>query len=104
VFIDGFSGGSSTKNTEDRYGVLNAGVLLPISSSNRLQAMVEVSQTVSKTRSNTVLGEGNQFAVTPGLRYVTPSLSISAGAQFLRKEDAGFEDTIRWIGAVSYNF
>jgi hypothetical protein len=106
VFIDGFSAGSTTNatNTQDRYGVLNAGILLPISPNNQLQVMLEVNDTFKKSRKNVILGEGDQLGVMPGLRFVTDSLNITAGAQFLRKDAAGFEDTIRWVGTMSYQF
>lgn len=103
VFIDGFSAGNTT-STQDRYGVINAGLLLPVSANNRFQAMLELSGTVGKERRNTVLAEGDQSGITPALRYVTDTLSLTAGAQFLSKDMKGYEDTIRWIGTLSYQF
>ena len=103
VFIDGFSAGNGT-NTQDRYGVINIGLLLPISESNRLQAMLELSDNVRKRHTRTVLAEGDQSGVTPALRYVTDTLSVTAGIQFLRKDTKGYEDTLRWIGTLSYQF
>jgi len=103
VFIDGFSYGKKT-NTQDRYGVINVGVLLPVSTNNRFQAMIELSDTVGKKRSRTALGEGNYTSITPALRYVTDMLSVTAGAQFLLKDTKGYEDTIRWVGTISYQF
>jgi hypothetical protein len=103
VFIDGFSRGLTT-GTQDRYGVINAGVLLPISTNNRFQAMLELNDTLGKRRARTLVAEGNQLGITPALRYVTDTLSVTAGAQFLRKDTKGYEDTIRWIGTLSYQF
>jgi hypothetical protein len=103
VFIDGFSYGKKT-NTQDRYGVINVGVLLPVSTNNRFQTMIELSDTLGKKRSRTALGEGDQMSITPALRYVTDTLSVTAGAQFLSKEAKGYEDTIRWVGTISYQF
>ncbi len=103
VFIDGFSAGTKT-STQDRYGVLNAGLLLPISANNRFQAMLELSDTIKKTMGTTALAEGNQLGITPALRYVTDTLSITAGAQFLQKDTTGYKDTIRWTGTCSYQF
>ena len=103
VFIDGFSAGNTT-TTQDRYGVINAGLLLPISANNRFQAMLEVNNTVKKTRKNTVLAEGDQTGITPALRYVTDTMSVTAGAQFLKKDTIGYNDTIRWIGTLSHQF
>jgi hypothetical protein len=103
VFIDGFSAGITT-STQDRYGVINAGILLPISANNRLQAMLELNKTTRKRRTNTALAEGDQTGITPALRYVTDTLSFTAGAQLLSKDTTGYEDTIRWIGTFSYQF
>jgi hypothetical protein len=103
VFIDGFSYGKKT-NTQDRYGVINVGVLLPVSTNNRFQAMIELSDTLGKKRSKTALAEGNHTGITPAIRYVTDALSVTAGAQFLLKDTKGYEDTIRWVGTISYQF
>jgi hypothetical protein len=103
VYIDGFSGTRST-NTQDQYGVINAGVLLPISTNNRLQAMLELNENLYKRRARTVLAENNQLGVTPALRYVTDTMSFTAGAQILNKDAKGYGNTIRWIGTVSYQF
>jgi len=102
VFLDTLS--VTNKTGQDRYGILNAGVLLPISSNNRLQAMIEVNDTTDKKLSNTSLREGDQLGITPALRYVTDTLSITAGTQFLKKDTAGYKDTVRWIGTISYQF
>lgn len=103
VFIDGFSADHTT-STQDRYGVINAGVLLPVSANNRFQAIIELSDTIGKARYRTALAEGNQSSITPALRYVTDTLSVTAGAQFLSKDAKKYEDTTRWIGTFSYQF
>jgi hypothetical protein len=103
VFIDGFSGARATE-TQDKYGVINAGVLLPVSTNNRFQAMIELSDTIGKRLGKTALAEGNQLAITPALRYVTDTLSFTAGAQLLSKDAKKYEDTTRWIGTFSYQF
>jgi len=103
VFIDGFSYGKKT-NTQDGHGVINAGLLLPVSTNNRFQAILELNKTLKKRRSNTLLADDNQTAITPALRYVTDTLSVTAGAQLLSKDTKGYEDTIRWIGTLSYQF
>ena len=102
VFIDGFSGGYST-NTQDRYGVINAGVLLPISTSNQWQAMLELNNTVKK-RNSASAADSNQSGITPAIRYVTVTRSFTAGAQILRKDTKGYDDTVRWIGTFSSQF
>jgi hypothetical protein len=103
VYIDGLSGYKKT-STQDQYGIINAGVLLPVSTNNRLQAMLELNDTLYKRNTKTALGEGDQLSITPALRYVTDSMCFTAGAQLLHKDTTGYEDTIRWIGTVSYRF
>jgi hypothetical protein len=103
VFIDGFSAGHTTR-LQDRYGVLNAGVLLPLSTDNRFQAIIELSEMLRRGHFKTALAEGDQTGITPALRYVTDTLSVTAGAQYLLKDTKGYEDTIRWIGTLSYQF
>ncbi len=103
VFIDGFSAGHTT-SMQDRYGMINAGVLLPLSTDNRFQAMIELNDTLRRAHFKTALAEGDQLGITPALRYVTDTLSFTAGAQFLRKDSNGHEDTVRWIGTASYQF
>ena len=100
VFIDTFSA-ANTAN-EDRYGVLNAGVLLPVSADNRFQAMLELNDTINKNI--TGLAEGTQLGITPALRYVTNTMNVTAGAQFLKKDTTGFGDTVRWIVSFSRQF
>ena len=102
VFIDTFS--DANARNEDRYGIINAGILLPISSDNRLQAMIELNETLDKKLWRTALAEGNQLGITPALRYVTDTLSFTAGAQLLSKDTNGYDDTIRWIGTFSHQF
>ncbi len=103
VFIDGFSAGHTT-SMQDRYGVVNVGVLLPLSTDNRFQAMIELSKTLGRAHYKTALAEGDQLGITPALRYVSDALSFTAGAQFLQKDSNGYEDTVRWIGTLSYQF
>lgn len=103
VFIDKFSGGRKTP-TADKYGVLNAGVLLPISPGNRLQGMLEWNKVLYK---DTVAGSVpavNETGITPGLRYVGDRAHITLGAQFLSKDRNGFDNTIRWIATCGYTF
>jgi hypothetical protein len=100
VFIDQ---NSKTANT-DRYGIINAGALLPISTNNRLQFIVEFNKTLYKKHINSPLSEGNESAITPALRYVTEKWNFTAGAQILSKNIKGYENTTRWIGTFGYKF
>ncbi|MDA8422368.1 MAG: hypothetical protein M0Z89_03440 [Nitrospiraceae bacterium] len=86
----------------DKYGVINAGILVPITEGRQVQVIVEYNYV---TRKDVLTPEGGNFsAVTPGLRFVTPSLNITAGVQFLTKDLPGFENDQRYIGTLSYQF
>ena len=86
----------------DKYGVINAGILIPITEGRQVQVIVEYNY-VTKKDIITPDG-GNYSAVTPGLRFVTPSLNMTAGVQFLTKDMPGFDNDLRYIGTLSYQF
>ena len=101
VFIDR---GSKTPNS-DRYYVYNAGLLLPLSSDNRLQGMLEFNGITKKSGGTTADPlEVNEGGVTPALRFVTKKLNVTAGAQIMDKKVAEYKDTVRWICTVGYTF
>jgi hypothetical protein len=102
VFIDELVKGGTTSGAE-RYGTINVGMLFPLSSEGHLQAVVEYNQLLYKNNWRT-LYERNFNAVTPALRYVTGHLNVSMGAQLINKEQAGYDNTVRFIGTVSYTF
>jgi hypothetical protein len=88
----------------DKYGIINAGILFPIVESNRLQVIIEYNGVTKKSDRPDIL-EQNYSALTPALRYVTPSLNITAGVQFLSKEDSAiYGNDERYIGTLSYLF
>jgi hypothetical protein len=101
VFIDQLRR-SSDSLYADTYGIINAGVLIPLIDNRRLQAIVEYNQVVNKDR--VTLYDENLVAVMPGLRYVTPNLNISLGVQFLRRDQTGAETNNRYVGTLSYKF
>ncbi len=86
----------------DKYGVLNAGLLFPISDNNRLQAVFEYNRVFKKDI--VTLYEQNYSAVTPGLRYVTEHFNLSVGVQFLNKEQTGYKNDTRGVGTLSLSF
>jgi hypothetical protein len=86
----------------DRYGVINAGVLFPVTDDRRLQAIVEYNQVAKKD--TVTLYDEDFIAVMPGLRYVTPTLNISLGIQFRVRDQAGAENDNRYVGTLSYKF
>jgi hypothetical protein len=86
----------------DKYGVINAGILFPLTASRSLQAILEYNSVVKKD--NPSIYEQNYSAVMPGLRYVTENFNISLGVQFMDREDAAFKKDQRYIGTLSYAF
>ncbi|NTW59464.1 MAG: hypothetical protein HGA43_09875 [Nitrospirae bacterium] len=90
------------KSYSEKYGVVNAGLLFPLTESRKLQAMFEYT-TVVKKNIPTVNAE-NSTGFMPGLRYVTENANISVGVQFYHREEAGFNDTLRYVGTLSYAF
>lgn len=92
----------STIATQEMYGVLNAGLLFPLSEDNEIQFMVEYNQVFSKDYMT--VGEGNYTAIGPALRYVNRYFNFAFGGQFVSKETAGYDDTMRFFLAMSLNF
>jgi len=86
----------------DKYGVLNFGLLVPVTESRQLQAILEVNYITKKD--HPTLFDMNGTAVTPGLRYVTPRWNVTAGVQFQNRELQGATIDERYIGTVSYLF
>ncbi|HAK60355.1 MAG TPA: hypothetical protein DCO77_08225 [Nitrospiraceae bacterium] len=88
--------------SQEMYGVVNAGLLFPISEDNEVQFMLEYNQVFSKNF--ITLGEGNYTAIGPALRYVNRYFNFAFGGQFVNKETAGYDDTMRYFLAMSLNF
>jgi len=66
---------------EEAYGVINAGLLFPISDDNRVQLGLEYNKVFKKDI--VTLNEGNYTAFTPSLRYAGDIFYAQAGVQFL---------------------
>jgi hypothetical protein len=86
----------------DRYGVLNAGLLLPLNANRNLQAIVEYSSVVKKNIPT--IYEENHHAIMPALRFVTEKLNLSVGVQFYHRTDDAATNNRRYIGTLSYAF
>ncbi len=84
----------------DRYGLMNAGLLLPISKYRNLQMILEYSLSNGIDR-ETQRG-GDYSALLYGLRMVTERFNLSIGSQFVRKQVEGFNNTSRIIGIMSF--
>lgn len=90
------------KSYSEKYGIVNAGLLFPLTESRKLQAMFEYTTVVKKNIPTVNAMDSTGFM--PGLRYVTEHVNISFGVQFYDREEAGFEDTLRYVGTLSYAF
>lgn len=88
----------------DRYTIVNAGMLFPISKQRNLQIFVEYNVVSGKDVSN--IDGLNYSAVTSGLRLVSEKFNLSMGTQFLHKEkEPGmYSNAGRVIGMVSVKF
>lgn len=106
VFIDQLhkTGQSPYK---EKYGVINAGLLFPISDDNRVQFLLEYNAVVKKDI--ITLQDGNYNGVTAGLRFVTENFNISLGMQHLNRETSTPSPAVaaeinRLLGTISYRF
>ena len=90
------------KPYSEKYGVINAGLLFPLTDDRSLQLVIEYNTVVKKDIPSVY--EQNHSSVMPGLRYVTENLNISLGVQFMNREDPAFKNDLRYIGTLSYAF
>lgn len=90
---------------KEKYGVINAGILFPISDDNRLQFLLEYNRVLKKEIIS--LYEGNYTGVMPGLRFVTENFNISVGLQRINRELANSTSDIssdRLATTINYRF
>jgi len=87
---------------KDIYGILNAGLLFPISKYRNLQMIIEYTMVGGKNK--ITVEDGNYSAFTSGLRLVSERFNLSIGTQFLRKDLAGYENSNRLVGMMSVKF
>lgn len=104
VFIDELAKRSSSTPGAERYGIINGGVLFPVSADNRTQLLAEYSQILYKSKLQPTLIEGNQNAGTAAVRYVTEDFSVTTGLQYINKEKAGDQNTYRFVWKLSLTF
>jgi hypothetical protein len=90
------------ENLRDRYGIVNAGLLFPISKYRNLQMLIEYTM-VNGIDKITAQG-GDYSGITYGLRLVNERFNLSIGTQFLHKLVQGFENSNRIIGMASIKF
>ena len=90
---------------KEMYGVINAGILFPLSDDNRMQFLLEYTRVVN--RDIQMLYDKNYTGFAPGLRYVTDNFNITLGMQQITREDSApgaDPKATRIAGAMSYRF
>jgi len=92
----------SNSLNKDRYGTMNAGILLPISKQRNLQLFLEYGFVGGKDVVN-VYGL-DYTAITYGLRMVSERVNLTIGTQFMHKERLGYGDSGKVVGMGSIKF
>lgn len=87
---------------QEKYGVINLGVLIPVTEDNEWQVIAEFNSVSQKDIAT--LGETDYTAFMPGLRYVTPTLNMTVGVQFLNKDLPGVKNDLRYIATLGFLF
>jgi hypothetical protein len=104
IYADGQVAGQdlSDKKLKDLYGIINAGLLFPISKYQNLQMLIEYSLITQKDV--ITLSGGDYTALTYGLRLVTERLNLTIGTQSIHKKLEGYDNSGRVIGLMSIKF
>jgi hypothetical protein len=92
----------SNDRAKDVYGIVNAGMLFPISKYRNLQLIIEYSIVNGKNKMTEE--DGDYSAFTSGLRLVNERFNLSIGSQFLHKTLTGYENSNRIVGMASLKF
>ena len=87
---------------KDIYGILNAGILFPISKYRNLQMFIEYTMVSGKNKKTQE--DGDYSAFTSGLRLVSERFNLSIGTQFLHKNLTGYQNSNRLVGMISFKF
>jgi hypothetical protein len=104
IYADGQVAGQdlADKKLKDLYGIINAGLLFPISKYQNLQMLIEYSLITQKDM--ITLSGGDYSALTYGLRLVTERLNLTIGTQSIHKKLEGYDNSGRVIGLMSIKF
>ncbi len=104
IYADGQLAGQdiAERRLQDLYGIMNAGLLFPISKYRNLQMFMEYSL-ITRKDIKTVSG-GDYTAITYGLRLVTDRFNLTIGTQSLHKKLEGYDNSSRVIGLMSAKF
>ncbi len=92
----------SNSRYRDRYGIMNAGILMPVSKQRNLQLFLEYGFVGGKDVVN-VYGL-DYSAITYGLRMVGERMNLTIGTQFQHKTMPGHGDSGKVIGMGSMKF
>jgi hypothetical protein len=104
IYADGQMAGQDLTNDKlkDLYGIINGGLLFPISKYKNLQMLIEYSLITHK---DTMTLSGRDYtALTYGLRLVTEQFNLTIGTQSLHKQIEGYDNSGRVIGLMSVKF
>jgi len=101
VYADGQAQGQdlTQKYIRDFYGILNAGLLFPVSKYRNLQMFAEYTL-VFGTDQITLEG-GDYNGLTIGVRLVSERFNLTVGDQFLYKQAQGYTNSSRLIALLS---
>ena len=101
IYADGQVAGQDLTESrlKDIYGIMNAGLLFPISKYRNLQMFIEYSLITRKDR--TSLSGGDYTALTYGLRLVGERFNVTIGTQSLHKDVEGLDNSGRVVGLMS---
>ena len=92
----------SNNQYRDKYGIMNAGILMPISKKRNLQLFLEYGLVSGKDVVN-VYGL-DYSAITYGLRMVSERFNLTIGTQFLNKTMPGYGNSGKVVGMGSVKF
>ncbi len=104
IYADGQMAGQDLTNNKlkDLYGIINGGLLFPISKYKNLQMLIEYSLITQKDMMT--LSGRDYTALTYGLRLVTEQFNLTIGTQSLHKHIEGYDNSSRVIGLMSVKF
>ena len=92
----------SDDQAKDIYGIVNAGLLFPISKYRNLQMFIEYNMVSGKNKMT--VEDGDYDGITSGLRLVNERFNLSIGTQFLHKQVTGYENSNKLVGMMSIKF
>lgn len=104
VYLDGQLAVEDLNRNEyrDRYGIFNAGILLPISKRQNLQLLFEYGAVTGKLYEDI---DGKDIStITYGIRLVSERFNMTIGSQFIHKDIAGYSNSGKVLGTLSIKY